>query len=80
MFLWFVKPKGRKPMDYSVTTFTIHTPIAVAMYLSYAMWFLIIPFLIMDFSGMIGIFRNLTILCVVTEFLSKLFHPTFKYF
>lgn len=83
MFLSFIKPKSRKnhitPDDYHFAN-RVHDVFFMAKVLSYCMWFLSIPFLLMAYSETISPFLTITIACVVSDFLEKVFHNEYKYF
>lgn len=83
MFLWFIKPKARKVYDdFEDSWFhhNLHAPFFLLKIISHIMWFLCLPFLLMSYSETIMPFMYVTIACVVTDFLEKIFHDEYKYF
>jgi hypothetical protein len=83
MFLWFIKPRGKKvyshDSDYRLV-YNIYAPLLLVKIASAMAWFICIPYLIMDYGQTIRPFIIVTIVNVVSDFLSKILNPERRYF
>lgn len=89
MFLFWWKPKGKRyydwlnpqanaPANYKFNK-EVYGWFALPNTFFTIMWFLCIPFLFMAFSETIGVFKVVTIMVLIFNFLTKITDPDYKY-